>query len=73
MLILSGNSRGGVPHGVAPQCEVGNIGFGRRAFIPETYLNEEPVPKGYLKSHSIYNYGWIFERVDGVEGYVTPR
>ncbi len=61
--------------GVAPQCEVGNIGFARRAFIPATYGNGEKIPKGYLDSHSISNYGWIFEipNEKDAKGYVQSR
>jgi len=52
--------------GVAPQCPIKNIGT-QRAFIPE---GEE---KGFIKSHRIENYKWIFTRNINDEGYVTPR
>jgi len=52
--------------GVAPQCPVINIGD-RRAYIPS---GEK---QGFIESHLIENYGWIFTREKGVEGYVTPR
>jgi hypothetical protein len=55
--------------GVAPQCPVGNIGV-KRAFIP---LEDNTVPKGFVKSHKIENYGWIFTRKGGEPGYVTSR
>jgi len=52
--------------GVAPQRPVGNIGT-KRAYIPSTEK------QGFLESHLIKNYGWIFNVKPGVEGYVTPR
>ena len=52
--------------GVAPQCAVKNIGD-NRAYIPDD------VPQGFISSHSIGNYGWIFKRKIGTPGYVTPR
>jgi hypothetical protein len=52
--------------GVAPQAPVGNIGI-RRAYIPSN------VPQGFVTSHSIGNYRWIFGLEMGREGYVTPR
>ena len=62
--------------GVAPQTPVGGINNlptantkGGRAFIPKN----QGIPKGFLESHSISNYGWIFGRQEGIEGYVTPR
>ena len=74
MQIQGGYSRGGVPHGVAPQSVVTGINAdptkGGRAYIPKN----QNIPKGFVESHSIGNYGWIF----GIEnpqtqGYVTPR
>ncbi|GHV58776.1 hypothetical protein FACS1894182_11820 [Bacteroidia bacterium] len=56
--------------GVAPQCPVGNIGT-RRAYIPTS-----GVPRGFLESHKIKNYGWIFKlpkTTPNTNGYVTPR
>jgi hypothetical protein len=54
--------------GVAPQCPVNNIGE-NRAFIPND------APKGFISSHSIGNYKWIFTtpQKKGDPGYVTPR
>jgi hypothetical protein len=54
--------------GVAPQCPVNNIGD-NRAFIPND------VKKGFISSHSIENYKWIFTKPQkkGDPGYVTPR
>ena len=52
--------------GVAPQCAVQGIGE-RRAFIPDD------VVQGFLDSHSIDNYGWIFNLKTIDNGYVTPR
>ena len=64
--------------GVAPQAAVGGINNlptgntkGGRAFIPK---NQDIDKKGFVKSHSIGNYGWIFEIVNPkTPGYVTPR
>jgi hypothetical protein len=53
--------------GVAPQCAVIGIG-NNRAFIPKDFQ-----PKGFLNSHSISNYGWIFEQQSKDPGYVTPK
>lgn len=53
--------------GVAPQCKVGNLDVERRAFIPDTE------PRGFLESHTIVNYKWIFNRKQNHRGYVTPR
>ena len=53
--------------GVAPQCPIGNIGT-HRAYIPETE------PQGFVESHLIKNYGWIFKiKPLDPKGYVTPR
>jgi len=67
--------------GVAPQAAVGGINNlptgntkGGRAFIPK---NQDIDKKGFVKSHSIGNYGWIFEILpnqgDQSRGYITPR
>ena len=59
--------------GVAPQTAVKGIdklkkGKGGRVFIPKDE------PKGFLKSHSIGNYKWIFSKIlKGDDGYVKPR
>jgi hypothetical protein len=55
--------------GVAPQCPVGNIGD-NRAYIPK----DGTVERGFLESHTVGNYTWIF-KIDNPkkEGYVTPR
>jgi hypothetical protein len=52
--------------GVAPQCPVENIGM-RRAYIPDD------VVKGFVSSHFIENYKWIFTQKEEQNGYVTPR
>jgi hypothetical protein len=52
--------------GVAPQCAVKNIGI-NRAYIPDN------VVQGFISSHSIENYKWIFTRTINDKGYVTPR
>jgi hypothetical protein len=53
--------------GVAPQCSVKGLDVTRRAYIPDD------VVKGFVSSHSIGNYKWIFTRNEKQEGYVTPR
>ncbi|WP_254412220.1 hypothetical protein [Dyadobacter diqingensis] len=59
--------------GVAPQCSVTGLTDQSRAFIPATYGNGEKIPKGYLESHKISNYGWIFEiKSSEPKGYVIP-
>ena len=52
--------------GVAPQCPIHGIDT-HRAFIPDD------VPQGFVESHLIKNYKWIFITKQGKEGYVTPR
>jgi hypothetical protein len=52
--------------GVAPQCKVGGLDE-HRAYIPAD------VVKGFVSSHSIENYKWIFTRTKNDDGYVTPR
>ena len=38
------------------------------------YIPSNNVPKGFLNSHSIVNYGWIFSKqTQGLRGYVVPR
>jgi hypothetical protein len=41
--------------GVAPQCAVGNLDK-KRIYIPPQ------VKKGFVESHTIGNYGWIFKQ-----------
>lgn len=57
--------------GVAPQAKVGgNFPESKRAYIPNY------APKGFISSHSISNYGWIFnlpKTIPNTNGYVTPR
>jgi hypothetical protein len=38
-----------------------------------TYTFTEQVPKGFKDSHSIGNYGWIFERGPNDNGHVQPK
>ncbi|MEO6305798.1 MAG: hypothetical protein ABIP51_21795, partial [Bacteroidia bacterium] len=61
--------------GVAPQCPVQGINTlpqttkGGRAFIPDDYEK-----KGYLESHTVKNYDWIFtKQLFGMPGYVKKR
>ena len=63
--------------GVAPQCAVIGIG-NNRVFIPTYYSDgKTKIPKGFVESHSISNYGWIFEIQPGQglnnKGYVTQK
>jgi hypothetical protein len=55
--------------GVAPQCPVFGLSRDNRAFIPDD------VVQGFISSHSIENYKWIFTnpKKKGDPGYVTPR
>jgi hypothetical protein len=58
--------------GVAPQRPVGNLydipNKSGRAYIPDDE------PQGFISSHSIGNYKWIFEKLNIKDnGYVTPR
>jgi len=53
--------------GVAPQCPIKGLPKEKRAFIPETE------PQGFVESHLIKNYGWIFKRTEKEKGYVSPR
>ncbi len=59
--------------GVAPQVPCANMdkvstNKGGRAYIPDTES------KGFLTSHSIENYEWIFKiNNSNYNGYVTPR
>ncbi len=61
--------------GVAPQCPVEGIENlppstqGGRVFIPDNFW-----PKGFLDSHTISNYGWIFNNLGNQDnGYIKPR
>ena len=58
--------------GVAPQCAVKNLieipNKSGRAYIPDN-LEEQ----GFVSSHSIGNYMWIFKLRTIDKGYVTPR
>jgi len=59
--------------GVAPQCPIGsiyNLGTkGGRIFIPIDWS-----PQGFIASHSVTNFGWIFNRIrTNGPGYVKER
>jgi len=57
--------------GVAPQAPVGNIGTSR-VYIPE----DGSAPQGFLESHSVSNYKWIFTKLTDPnkdKGYVKNR
>jgi hypothetical protein len=53
--------------GVAPQCAAGGLDDDQRAYIP---LDDNTVPKGFVDSHMIENYGWIFRLESDKKGYV---
>ena len=55
--------------GVAPQCGVAGLPKSRRVFTPK----QVSFSKGFVSSHSINNYGWIFYKQPGQPGYVKPR
>jgi hypothetical protein len=56
--------------GVAPQCKVGGLDNNNRAYIPDNGT----VPRGFLASHMIANYGWIFSKLTiNDNGYVKAR
>ena len=50
-----------------------NINPNGRAYIPDIDGSGNHIPKGFISSHSIENYKWIFNIKKGVNGYVTPR
>ena len=58
----------GIQDGVAPQTKVGDLPDEKRAYIPENWS-----PQGFISSHSIENYKWIFTKNANQEGYVKPR
>ena len=68
-------TKGGDPpwiqDGVAPQCPINGIDAlgdkGGRVYIPSN------VEKGFIESHSISNYTWIFDKTKKQDGYVSPR
>jgi hypothetical protein len=55
--------------GVAPQTKAAGLLETQRVYIPYGQ------PKGFLQSHSVGNYGWIFSTnlKKGDPGYVNPR
>ena len=56
--------------GVAPQVPCKDLPKARRVYIPDDQ------PKGFLVSHSIGSFKWIFrqpKRTPNDNGYVTPR
>lgn len=65
-------SQGGDPiwlqDGVAPQCPINNIG-NRRVYIPQ----DGSTPRGFKDSHSVLNFGWIFNKQFTDNGYVKAR
>jgi len=67
------NTKKWLQDGVAPQCRIENLydnpPKSGRAYIPDN------APKGFIESHTINNYGWIFNDITNplAPGYVTPR
>ena len=59
--------------GVAPQTRCGNLLESQRAYIPDIDGAGNHIPKGFISSHSIENYKWIFKLTKDANGYVTPR
>lgn len=55
--------------GVAPQCPVGGLSKDDRAFIPIDGI----VKRGFLQSHSVSNYTWIFNLPNNSKGNVPSR
>ena len=56
--------------GVAPQSGVQGLPDGQRAYIPK----DPSIPKNFVDSHIIKNYGWIFNILTSDDkGYVTPK
>jgi hypothetical protein len=53
--------------GVAPQCEALGLREKNRIYIPPQ------VKKGFVESHTISNYGWIFEIKNDIKGNVKKR
>ncbi|KOP36639.1 hypothetical protein DBB36_08545 [Flavobacterium sp. WLB] len=61
----------GEQDGIAPQCAATGLTKDQRAFIPKDWK-----PKGFLDSHSINNYTWIFTKLinpNKDKGYVKKR
>ena len=50
-----------------------NINPNGRAYIPDIDGAGNHIPKGFISSHSIENYKWIFSRTQNQAGYVRPR
>ena len=64
--------------GVAPQVAIPGItnlpaNKGGRTYIPDIDGAGNHIPKGFISSHSIENYKWIFKLTKDANGYVTPR
>jgi hypothetical protein len=56
--------------GVAPQFGIKGLPDALRTYIPK----DKTIPKGFTESHSIGNYGWIFNIENPqTQGYVTPK
>lgn len=59
--------------GVAPQCAVpGFTGVDPKKY-GRVYIPSTVETKSYLGSHSVGNYGWIFNRMSNDPGYVKKR
>ena len=58
--------------GVVAQCSVERL-ESLTSKSGRTFILTNVTTKGFVKSHSISNYGWIFERQNGLPGYVIPK
>jgi hypothetical protein len=60
--------------GVAPQCAVPNITeLSNEIPHGRAYIPDNGVERDFTESHSISNYGWIFSKEKGENGYVKQR
>ncbi len=62
--------------GVAPQCGCPNLPQLPTKRLGRVFIPKEWAPKGFVESHSIGNFGWIFSELkpnDQRGGYVKPR
>jgi hypothetical protein len=68
--------------GVAPQCECTGLsgadgqnifGSTRKLVAGRVSIPPSFSPKGFVESHSIGNYTWIFQKGSNDKGYVRPR
>jgi len=60
-------------NGVAPQAPIRGLSDAQRAYIEDQIQNGAKIPQGFVSSHSIGNYKWIFNLNTEQRGYVKPR